>query len=133
MAMNSVIARRAGKSSGAGVGGVLGAIAGAIAAPFTGGASLLAIPAMMGTGQAIGSAVGSVAAPGKSASAEVPVPTGAAERRLAGAPAEESHSAQLEDSLKALHESGDKNLQDAYGEPLFKALTMSMQKKGGIA
>ncbi len=45
------------KSSFAGLGGAVGVVAGVAAAPFTGGASLAALPALAGAGGAIGGAV----------------------------------------------------------------------------
>jgi hypothetical protein len=46
-------------------GKIIGGIAGAVAAPFTAGASLAAVPALMGAGSAIGGMVGSAVDPGK--------------------------------------------------------------------
>ncbi len=136
MAINSVMSRRAGKSGGAGIGGILGTIGAAIAAPFTGGASLAAIPGILGAGSAIGTAVGGIVAPGQDAKDSTLQTDNAASRRLAqtAAPAPEiPHSQILEDSLKALHSTNDKNMQEQYGEPLFSAYAMAKEKERGRA
>lgn len=137
MAINNVLVRRARESGGAGVGGVIGGILGAIAAPITGGASLAAIPAAAaagaGTGHAIGSTVGGLVAPGKQAEAAPVIPTSDSfSRKLASSlppPNEPPQSKILEDSLRALHESNDRNMQEQYGKPLFKAYSIAMDRE----
>ena len=131
--MNSVLARRAGKSGGSGIGGILGAVGAAVAAPFTGGASLAAMPAIIGAGHAVGSTVGGLVAPGKAASDTGVAPPDSAISRRASSGHAEQPSAVLEGSLKALHETQDPNMQEKFGVPLFKAYTMALGKERGMS
>lgn len=132
MAITSVLQRRAsqgGGQKGSAIGGILGTVGALVAAPFTGGASLAALPATIGIGSTAGGIVGGAVDPARAAANGPQVQDSAASRRLASP--EPDHSTVLEDSLKALHESGDKNLQETYGAPLYEAYTMS--KKGRLA
>lgn len=67
MALNPINMPQPSSSGGKGGlwGKIAGGIAGAVAAPFTGGASLATIPALMGTGAMVGETVGSMADPMK--------------------------------------------------------------------
>lgn len=134
MAINPIKIQKPGSSGGAGKGGLVGGIAALLAAPFTGGASLGLLPAAMSAG----SALGGVVDPSSSGASGAPVqPSDAASRRLAAQakqpPTDIPHSQILEQSLHALNEA-PQDLKDAYGEPIFKAYTMALQKeKGGLA
>lgn len=134
MAINPVKVKDPGSSGGGGVGKVIGTALGGIAGFLVGGPPGAAAGASLG-GTA-GGTVGGLADKGKQGSDEpVIAPSDAISRRLAqsqsAAPDYSAHSAALEDSLRALHESGDRGLQEQYGEPLFNAYTMS--KKRGMA
>jgi len=52
------------------IGKIIGGVAGAVAAPFTGGSTLMAMPALMGAGSAVGGAVGGLADPAKAKGGE---------------------------------------------------------------
>jgi len=129
MAIVNAKSYRKGSAGGGGVGGAVGGILGVLAAPFTGGASLAAIPALAG----VGKAAGGIIDPGKEAQETTPEVSNPMQRRLESMsqPEMPNHSAILEDSLRALSEQ-DEQTKQRYMQPLVTAYGKSLKMGGQL-